>query len=341
MIAPSGACASRSDERGHRQPSRPARQPARPPCADREREGQDDRHARDHPVPELDVRVVALLREGLARLASRPVLAAEPRARQPDDGAGRDDQPQSSERQEREPPERGRRKLVCAQPRQARGLDVHAVECSRPSVDVDADAGFHVTDPAREQTARIPLGLESDAAVGRQRHEQAAGGLGIPAQRNELVGDRGAALQAEWDARGLLGAGSVTWKPASRRLTGDGWSLSSRVLAGRACTSGGGRARPAARPASLGVGRGSRCNPQRAGPQPPSVGTIDRFLRSYIEFGNRMVASVTIILTLALTARGGRAGCRAGAMRWPRSSEQLAGAAGRDHRLCAPQSSTE
>ena len=40
----------------------------------------DDRHAADHPVPELDVRVVVLLRERLPGLAPGPVLAAEPGA---------------------------------------------------------------------------------------------------------------------------------------------------------------------------------------------------------------------------------------------------------------------
>ena len=79
-------------------------------------------------VPELDVGVVVLLRERLPGLAAGPVLAAEPRAGQPDDRAGRDDQPERERRVTNgEPPERRRRELERTQAREPRGVDVHAL----------------------------------------------------------------------------------------------------------------------------------------------------------------------------------------------------------------------
>jgi hypothetical protein len=91
------------DEGADREPPRPPRQRARQPRADCKREREDDRHAGDHPVSELDVRVVALLRERLAGLAAGPVLATQAGARQPDDGAGGHDHPQRRDRECGEP----------------------------------------------------------------------------------------------------------------------------------------------------------------------------------------------------------------------------------------------
>src|SRR5262249_36275474 len=90
---------------------------------------EHDGHRRDHPVPELDVRVVALGGERLPRLAPGPVLTAEPGARQPYDSARGHDQPEGEDRGGGDTAIRDGRELEGAQPGQARGVDVHGAEC--------------------------------------------------------------------------------------------------------------------------------------------------------------------------------------------------------------------
>ena len=74
------------------------------------------RHGPGTPLrPELDIGVVVLLRERPPRLAPGPVLAAEAGAGEPDDGAGRDDQPEREHAEAGEPPEGRRGELERAQ----------------------------------------------------------------------------------------------------------------------------------------------------------------------------------------------------------------------------------
>ncbi len=98
----------RAREGSGREPAGPARQAACGPGAGRERQREDDRHTADQPVPELDVGVIVLLGKRLPGRTAGPVLAPEPGARQPNDRAGGDDQPERGDRDECEPAERRR-----------------------------------------------------------------------------------------------------------------------------------------------------------------------------------------------------------------------------------------
>ena len=74
----------RAQEDGEREPAGEARQAADPERAQRGDQRERDRDPADQPVAELDVGVVALFGERLARLAAGPVLAAEAGPGQPD-----------------------------------------------------------------------------------------------------------------------------------------------------------------------------------------------------------------------------------------------------------------
>src|SRR5207237_6292793 len=87
----------RPEEDREREPDDPARKPAGPPCGEPREERQRDHDAADQTVAELDERVVVLLRKRVALLAAGPVAAAEAGVRQPDGGAGADDQPERAE----------------------------------------------------------------------------------------------------------------------------------------------------------------------------------------------------------------------------------------------------
>ena len=67
-------------------------------------EREDDPHQGDHPVAELDEGVVALLRVRPVA-APRPVLAPEPGAREPHEGARGDDEEEGDTRRGGEPEE--------------------------------------------------------------------------------------------------------------------------------------------------------------------------------------------------------------------------------------------
>src|ERR687885_75393 len=81
----------RAHEDGERESRGPAGQALGTPRREPGEEREHDRRPGDHPVPELDVRVVALLWEGVPRLAPGPVLAAEARAGETNRRPGRDD----------------------------------------------------------------------------------------------------------------------------------------------------------------------------------------------------------------------------------------------------------
>jgi hypothetical protein len=83
----------------------PAAQPGRQPGRDREHERRDHGEERNDAVRELDVRVVALLRQRIAGLAAGPVLAAEARAGQPNGRTRRDDEHEGDGRDDRDAPE--------------------------------------------------------------------------------------------------------------------------------------------------------------------------------------------------------------------------------------------
>src|SRR5712691_687144 len=82
----------RPNEDGPGEDLHPAREAGRPQRRDGEHERRQHREERDHPVRELDVRVVALLRERIARLAAGPVLAAEARGGEANGRTRGDDQ---------------------------------------------------------------------------------------------------------------------------------------------------------------------------------------------------------------------------------------------------------
>src|SRR5919109_64800 len=125
-----GRLQRRADEDGEGERGRPEREAVDPPRREPREEGERDRRPCDHPVPELDVRVVALLREGIPRLAARPVLAAEPGAGKADRGPGRDDDVEGADGGEGEGTEARRRDLEDASTgaRRGRRLDVHENE---------------------------------------------------------------------------------------------------------------------------------------------------------------------------------------------------------------------
>jgi hypothetical protein len=102
--------------------------------------------------------VVVLLRERLPRLAARPVLAAQTGARQADNRAGRDDQPECDHGGARESPERDRRELEGAQAREPCRLDVHLH-------DGHVRAVLSAADPADEEVPCLELGDERSALV--------------------------------------------------------------------------------------------------------------------------------------------------------------------------------
>ncbi len=95
------------------------------------RQRDDDRDPGDDPIRELDDRVEAVRRQRLARLAARPVLAAEARARQPYRRAGRDDDDEHQRVRECKPPERPRRQREAAQTRQRRVHRATVAACFR------------------------------------------------------------------------------------------------------------------------------------------------------------------------------------------------------------------
>jgi hypothetical protein len=114
-------------ERGDpRARAHPARQRAQEVRRDRRRKREQDRKQADDAVPELDERVVVLLREHRAGRAAGPAFAAEPRARQPHRRAADDDHVERERGHGREEPERRRRELEAAHAARLR-LDLHRV----------------------------------------------------------------------------------------------------------------------------------------------------------------------------------------------------------------------
>jgi hypothetical protein len=90
------------DDRGEH--LHPAGEAARAPRRDGKHERRDHGEEGHDAVRELDVGVVALLRQRVAGLAAGPVLAAEARAGQPDRRARGDDEHESDRRGERNAP---------------------------------------------------------------------------------------------------------------------------------------------------------------------------------------------------------------------------------------------
>ena len=84
-----------------------------------------DRHPADDPVSELDVSVVVLRRQGMARFAPGPVPAAQARAGQSHRRACRHDHPEREELERREPEKPGRRQRKRARPAGGGRLDLH------------------------------------------------------------------------------------------------------------------------------------------------------------------------------------------------------------------------
>ena len=102
VTPPSGICATvPSARRRARRCAPSAASPATRRAASHVINGEHDADERDEAVAELDRGVATLLGERLVA-APRPVVAAEPRGGQPDDGTARDDDPEREDGRRRE-----------------------------------------------------------------------------------------------------------------------------------------------------------------------------------------------------------------------------------------------
>src|SRR6266545_1873291 len=105
----------------HRQDPGCGEQPAREPLdtrrPDRRGQGHEPDHEADPAIPELDQRVVVLLRQERAP-AARPVLATEARAGETDGRAPDDDEEEGGESEEAQPVEERRRRGAKPEPRE-------------------------------------------------------------------------------------------------------------------------------------------------------------------------------------------------------------------------------
>ena len=101
----------RDEKRGKRRPAPDGGEPTGPPRRKPGEKREDQPDERDHPVPELDDGMEVPLRVGVVA-APRPVLASEPRPRQPDERTGRDDHEERRARGGCDPEEPGWRKSL-------------------------------------------------------------------------------------------------------------------------------------------------------------------------------------------------------------------------------------
>jgi hypothetical protein len=141
------------EERGQRDPDDPARQPChaarRVPGGERREDSEDG----DHPVPELDHRVVAQRGER-RRPAARPVVAAEARAGQPHEGARGDDEAKHDDGADREVEEAPRRHRIAQAPPKAHDSVTPAPSSTAPTWWSASPAAANVA----SSTTRLSLG---------------------------------------------------------------------------------------------------------------------------------------------------------------------------------------
>ena len=162
----------RAEERRERGPADPRREPCDPARGEPRDEGHEDPPQGDDPVSELDDRVEVLRRKG-RRAAPWPVVAAEPRAGQPDERAGGDDEPEGDDGRHGEL-EKPVGRHGPAEP----GGHPHARETPVPGADAP--------DRVERQAGRGEGRLHHSALLRRERDQEPARGLRVVGERLEL-----------------------------------------------------------------------------------------------------------------------------------------------------------